>query len=120
MTLLPKSPEPTAVGAVSSAVAVHVTSRRWLSFLRSRSQAVAANGQAGVVRQDAIGFLGEEIAFPSEEFALPGKEFGFPGERFAFRGRELRFPGEELRFPGVEFAFPAQVLTIPGARKGRF
>src|ERR1035437_10287322 len=29
-----KSPEPTAVGAVSSAVAVHVTSRRWLSFLR--------------------------------------------------------------------------------------
>jgi hypothetical protein len=30
-----KSPEPTAVGAFSSAVAVHVTSRRWLSFLRS-------------------------------------------------------------------------------------
>jgi hypothetical protein len=29
-----KSPEPTAVGAVSSAVAVHVTSRRWLSFFR--------------------------------------------------------------------------------------
>jgi hypothetical protein len=29
-----KSPEPTAVGACSSAVAVHVTSRRWLSFLR--------------------------------------------------------------------------------------
>jgi hypothetical protein len=29
-----KSPEPTAVGAVSSAVAVHVKSRRWLSFLR--------------------------------------------------------------------------------------
>ena len=29
-----KSPEPTAVGAVSSAVAVHATSRRWLSFLR--------------------------------------------------------------------------------------
>jgi len=29
-----KSPEPTAVGAVSSAVAVHVASRRWLSFLR--------------------------------------------------------------------------------------
>ena len=28
------SPEPTAVGAVSSAIAVHVTSRRWLSFLR--------------------------------------------------------------------------------------
>jgi hypothetical protein len=28
------SPEPTAVGAVSSAVAVRVTSRRWLSFLR--------------------------------------------------------------------------------------
>ena len=27
-----KSPEPTAVGAVSSAVAVHVASRRWLSF----------------------------------------------------------------------------------------
>src|ERR1035437_386856 len=29
-----KSPEPTAVGACSSAVAVHVASRRWLSFLR--------------------------------------------------------------------------------------
>ena len=29
-----KSPEPTAVGACSSAIAVHVTSRRWLSFLR--------------------------------------------------------------------------------------
>ena len=34
-SLMPnKSPEPTAVGAVSSAVAVHVASRRWLSFLR--------------------------------------------------------------------------------------
>jgi hypothetical protein len=29
-----QSPEPTAVGAVSSAVAVHATSRRWLSFFR--------------------------------------------------------------------------------------
>jgi hypothetical protein len=29
-----KSPEPTAVGAVSSAVAVHVASRRWLSLFR--------------------------------------------------------------------------------------
>ena len=29
-----QSPEPTAVGAVSSAVAVHVASRRWLSFGR--------------------------------------------------------------------------------------
>jgi hypothetical protein len=29
-----KSPEPTAVGACHSAVAVHATSRRWLSFLR--------------------------------------------------------------------------------------
>ena len=29
-----KSPEPTAVGAVSSAVAVNVASRRWLSFFR--------------------------------------------------------------------------------------
>ena len=29
-----KSPEPTAVGAVSSAVAVHAASRRWLSFVR--------------------------------------------------------------------------------------
>ena len=35
MTLWPnKSPEPTAVGACRSAVAVHVASRRWLSFLR--------------------------------------------------------------------------------------
>ena len=33
--LLPnKSPEPTAVGAVSSAIAVHVAGRRWLSFFR--------------------------------------------------------------------------------------
>ena len=29
-----KSPEPTAVGTDSSAVAVHVASRRWLSFFR--------------------------------------------------------------------------------------
>jgi hypothetical protein len=29
-----KSPEPTAVGAVRSAIAVHAVSRRWLSFLR--------------------------------------------------------------------------------------
>ena len=29
-----KSPEPTAVGTVSSAIAVHVASRRWLSFFR--------------------------------------------------------------------------------------
>jgi len=34
MMLPNKSPEPTAVGAVRSAVAVHVTSRRWLSFFR--------------------------------------------------------------------------------------
>ena len=33
--LLPnKSPEPTAVGACRSAIAVHVASRRWLSFCR--------------------------------------------------------------------------------------
>ena len=29
-----KSPEPTADGVVSSAIAVHAASRRWLSFLR--------------------------------------------------------------------------------------
>jgi hypothetical protein len=29
-----KTLEPTAVGALSSAIAVHVTSRRWLSFFR--------------------------------------------------------------------------------------
>jgi hypothetical protein len=29
-----KSPEPTAVGACRSAIAVHAVSRRWLSFLR--------------------------------------------------------------------------------------
>ena len=35
MTMTPnKSPEPTAVGACSSAIAVHVASRRWLSFFR--------------------------------------------------------------------------------------
>jgi hypothetical protein len=34
-SLMPnKSPEPTAVGAVSSAIAVHVANRRWLSFFR--------------------------------------------------------------------------------------
>jgi hypothetical protein len=34
-SLMPnKSPEPTAVGACRSAVAVHIASRRWLSFLR--------------------------------------------------------------------------------------
>ena len=34
-SLLPnKSPEPTAVGAVSSAIAVHAASRRWLSYFR--------------------------------------------------------------------------------------
>jgi hypothetical protein len=34
-SLMPnKSPEPTAVGAVRSAVAVHAASRRWLSFFR--------------------------------------------------------------------------------------
>jgi hypothetical protein len=29
-----QSPEPTAVGACRSAIAVHVASRRWLSFFR--------------------------------------------------------------------------------------
>ena len=29
-----KSPEPTAVGAGRSAIAVHVAGRRWLSFFR--------------------------------------------------------------------------------------
>jgi hypothetical protein len=29
-----KSPEPTAVGAGRSAIAVHAVSRRWLSFFR--------------------------------------------------------------------------------------
>jgi hypothetical protein len=34
-SLMPnKTLEPTAVGAVSSAIAVHAASRRWLSFLR--------------------------------------------------------------------------------------
>jgi hypothetical protein len=34
-SLMPnKSPEPTAVGAVRSAIAVHAASRRWLSFFR--------------------------------------------------------------------------------------
>jgi hypothetical protein len=34
-SLMPnKSPEPTAVGACSSAVAVHAVSRRWISFFR--------------------------------------------------------------------------------------
>jgi hypothetical protein len=34
-SLMPnKSPEPTADGACSSAIAVHAASRRWLSFFR--------------------------------------------------------------------------------------
>jgi hypothetical protein len=34
-SLMPnKTPEPTADGAVSSAIAVHAASRRWLSFFR--------------------------------------------------------------------------------------
>ena len=34
-SLMPnKSPEPTAVGAVRSAIAVHAAGRRWLSFFR--------------------------------------------------------------------------------------
>jgi hypothetical protein len=34
-SLMPnKSPEPTAVGAGCSAIAVHAASRRWLSFFR--------------------------------------------------------------------------------------
>jgi hypothetical protein len=34
-SLMPnKTLEPTAVGTVSSAIAVHATSRRWLSFFR--------------------------------------------------------------------------------------
>ena len=34
VTMPNKSPEPTAVGACCSAIAVHVASRRWLSFFR--------------------------------------------------------------------------------------
>jgi hypothetical protein len=30
-----KSPEPTAIGAVGSAIAVQVASRQWLSFFRA-------------------------------------------------------------------------------------
>jgi len=41
-----KSPEPTAVGAVSSAIAVHVASRRWLSFLRSAASFI----RGGILR----------------------------------------------------------------------
>src|ERR1039458_669940 len=42
-----KSPEPTAVGAVSSAIAVHVPSRRWLSFLRrSEERRVGKEGRS--------------------------------------------------------------------------
>ncbi len=34
---------PTAVGAVSSAIAVHVTGRRWFNFFRSLSVRMNAN-----------------------------------------------------------------------------
>jgi hypothetical protein len=43
-----KSPEPTAVGACSSAVAVHVASRRWLSYVR-RMDAVRRKPILGVL-----------------------------------------------------------------------
>jgi hypothetical protein len=33
-----QSPEPSAVGAISSAIAAHVASRRWLSFFRHSSR----------------------------------------------------------------------------------
>jgi len=44
-----QSPEPTAVGACRSAVAVHVASRRWLSFFRSaKEEKLFADGPATV------------------------------------------------------------------------
>jgi hypothetical protein len=36
--MLNKSPKPTAIGACSFAIAVHVAGRRWLSFLRWQKQ----------------------------------------------------------------------------------
>ena len=41
-----KSPEPTAVGAGRSAIAVHLASRRWLSFLRYRRRGRRVNSIA--------------------------------------------------------------------------
>jgi hypothetical protein len=41
-------------------------------FCRSRSQAVAADGQAGVVRRDAIGLLAGTIGLRSGAIALRG------------------------------------------------
>jgi hypothetical protein len=38
----PKSPEPSAVGAVNSAVAVHTRSRRWLSYVRQTTHMASA------------------------------------------------------------------------------
>ena len=40
-----QSPEPTAVGAVRSAVAAHVASRRWLSFLRYTMRVMFVRGR---------------------------------------------------------------------------
>src|ERR1039458_10846496 len=49
-----KSPEPTAVGAVSSAVAVHVAGRRWLSFLRSAARRAPLNPSPHKQQQNAM------------------------------------------------------------------
>ena len=55
MTPPNKSPEPTAVGAGSSAVAVHVASRRWLSLLNQQNEAssklmdASAKGRHGTI-----------------------------------------------------------------------
>ena len=38
--MTPNKPEPTAVGAVSSAVAVRVTNRRWFSYVRPHSRTI--------------------------------------------------------------------------------
>ncbi len=60
-----KSPEPTAVGACRSAIAVHVASRRWLSFLVG---AFALTGIVGCSRSDTVA----EGVIYSVEYQLPG------------------------------------------------
>ena len=64
-----KSPEPTAVGAVSSAVAVHVASRRWLSFFSlGRAKHLSAMGLISWINKNGFGeILADYGQLPSDQ-----------------------------------------------------
>ena len=67
-----KSPEPTAVGAVSSAIAVHVAGRRWLSFLRSASKSWPVDYHGDGKRSGGVRTCKFHAAFRKSDFALRG------------------------------------------------